>query len=250
MAPMLKLKSGTDRTQLFIAHGVAGNVWEFCELVKHIDPRRPVFGLQAKGSDAASNPLDCIEDMAEFHHQAIKQLQPHGPYFLAGHSLGGLVALEIARRVLESGDNPGVLVLIDSYPHLKHLALAQQVRLTARLAVRRGLGVKKSHETSWQTPKGSAQLQVPAEIQSSCRRRRECDYKALERYKPRFYAGKIHFVRAAVASIFPDDPAAIWGHFAKEFQVETAFGDHFEMLTTHAWILGSLLSRYGHELCD
>lgn len=246
ITPLIQLKSGGSRAPLYIAHGIGGTVLEFFELVKHMDSSHAIYGLQAKGSDGMSEPLDRIEDMAEFHLKEIRNVQPSGPYFLAGHSLGGLVALEIARRVLENGEDPGVLAMIDSYPHLRHLAPAQQVRLIGRLAARRAFGAKISPEAG-KHGKGT-HLEVPAQIETTWRRLRECDYKALERYQPRFYSGTIHFVRADVASIFPGDPAAVWGHFAKEFKLDTVPGDHFEMLTTHAAALGSLLSRYAREL--
>lgn len=252
MPPVLKLKSGAAHTPLFIAHGVGGSVLEFFELVKHIDSRRPVYGLQAKGSDGTSEPLDRIEDMAEFHLQAIKQLQPHGPYFLAGHSLGGLVALEIARRVLDGGENPGVLVLVDSYPHLQHLAPGKKVRLIARLAARRVLGIKGSFSAVDldHNPNGAEEASLPVNIEIAMQRVRDRGSVALERFQPRFYRSKMHFVKASVASVFPGDPSGIWGKLAEEFQLDTVPGDHFAMLTTHAATLGALLSRYACELND
>jgi len=250
--PLTQLRSGDHRTPLFIAHGVGGSVLEFFELVKHIDSGRAVYGMQAKGSDGTSEPLDRIEDMAEFHLEAIRKLQPRGPYFLAGHSLGGLVALEIARRVLESGQNSGLLVMIDSYPHLKHLAPGQRARLIARLAARRVFGTREPHASPHpkQESKNTQDLEVPANIKAAMRRVRERGYVALERYRPRFYDGKIHFVRAETVSVFPDDPAAVWGHFAREFELETVPGDHFGMLMTHVETLASTLSRYAREVDD
>lgn len=248
--PLTRLKSGDTRTPLFIAHGVGGSVLEFFELVKHIDSERAIYGMQAKGSDGTSEPLDRIEDMADFHLEAIRQLQPHGPYFLAGHSLGGLVALEIARRVLESGENPGLLVMIDSYPHLKHLAPRQQARLIARLAARRVFGTREpvAGARPKEEGKNAQSLEVPAAIKAAVRRVRDRGYAALESYRPRFYDGKIHFVGAETISVFPDDPAAVWSHFAREFGLETVPCDHFGLLTTHVETLAAMLSRYAREL--
>lgn len=248
MPSALKLKSGTGLTPLFIAHGVGGTVLEFFELVKHIEPRRSVYGLQAKGSDGASEPLHRIEDMAEFHLETIRQLQAHGPYLLAGHSLGGLVVLEIARRLLDEGENPGVPVLIDSYPHLRHLPVKHQVRLTARLMRRRVFGAAESHKAAKYSKTAGSHTEVPAQVQSAWRRIRECQYQALERYRPHFYPGKMRFIQAAVATVFPDDPAAIWSHLAKDFHLDIVPGDHFEMLTTHAGALAIALSRFAGEL--
>ncbi|MGA8069701.1 MAG: hypothetical protein WCA47_20370, partial [Terriglobales bacterium] len=63
-------------------------------------------------------------------------------------------------------------------------------------------------------------------------------------YRPRFYPGRINFVRAAIPTDFPADPAAIWSRLAQEFEVETVPGDHLGIMTTHHEALASVLSRY------
>ena len=78
-------------------------------------------------------------------------------------------------------------------------------------------------------------------------RTRECAYSALTRYRPRFYAGKIRFVRAAIPTDFPADPAAVWGHLANEFEVETVPGDHLGIMSTHHEKLAAAVSRYVQE---
>lgn len=251
--PLTLLKAGQPRLPLFIAHGVGGSVLEFFDLVERLGSERAIYGMQAKGSDGKSEPLDRIEDMAEFHLAAIKQVQSHGPYFLVGHSLGGLVVLEIARRILEGGDTPGLVVMIDSYPHLRHLAPTQQARLIARLAARRVFGTKPHPTSAAAKPENAErqqQVELPSSIKTAMLRARERGYVAIEHYRPRFYGGRIRFVRAEIASVFPDDPAAVWSQYAKEFELETVPGDHFGMLSAHVDNLADALKRYSRELDD
>jgi hypothetical protein len=67
---------------------------------------------------------------------------------------------------------------------------------------------------------------------------------ALMRYRPRFYQGKINFVKAAkVSPLFPHDPRAIWQGLAEEFEMDTVAGDHFGIVTTHCQELSNVLSR-------
>jgi hypothetical protein len=73
---------------------------------------------------------------------------------------------------------------------------------------------------------------------------RDTSYLALERYQPRFYPGKINFVRAAIPTDFPADPAAVWSHLAKEFELKTVSGDHLGMMTTHFDSLAFVISGY------
>ena len=73
---------------------------------------------------------------------------------------------------------------------------------------------------------------------------RDRTYSALKRYKPRFYAGAISFVRAEIGTTFPEDPVPVWKRLAAEFHVETVPGDHLGMLTSHFESLASVLNRF------
>jgi thioesterase domain-containing protein len=73
---------------------------------------------------------------------------------------------------------------------------------------------------------------------------RESDRLALERYRPRFYPGKINFVRAEIVTDFPANPAAVWSGLARRFEVESVPGDHLGIMTTNFEALASVLSRY------
>ena len=75
-------------------------------------------------------------------------------------------------------------------------------------------------------------------------RARERAYLALARYKPRFYPGKIRFVRAAIPTDFPANPAAVWAHLAREFTVDTIPGDHLGIMSTHYEALARAISGY------
>jgi hypothetical protein len=77
---------------------------------------------------------------------------------------------------------------------------------------------------------------------------RDSGYRALKSYRPRFYAGKIKFVRAAICLRFPDDPESIWGELAETFDVETVPGDHTGIITNHYETLSAVLSRYLQEV--
>ena len=75
----------------------------------------------------------------------------------------------------------------------------------------------------------------------------EQSYVAYRRYRPRFYPGKIKFVRAEIPTDFPADPTAVWAHMADKFEVETVPGDHLGIMSTHYQTLASALSRYVEE---
>jgi len=238
MPPLVQLKAGSDEQPLFIAHGLGGSAMDFFQIVKHIQTPRAIYGLQAKGIDGVEEPLDQIEDMARYSLDAVRQLQPHGPYLLSGFSLGGVVAFEMAQQLIAEEENIALLAMLDSYPHYSRLSVEQRVRLIARQTWRRvatrlrWLGISVPPQTAVESASSPSQQHF-----------RDSAYRALERYQPRFYPGKIHFVRAAIPTDFPADPAAVWSDLAQEFDVETVPGDHLGIMTTNFESLAAAISR-------
>jgi len=238
---LVRLKPGAENPPVFIAHGLGGSVMDFFQPVRHIETDHAIYVMQARGIDGLDEPLASIEEMAEFYLDAIRRLQPRGPYALMGYSLGGLVVLEMAQRLSANGEKVALLAMLDAYPHIRYLSLGQRVRLVARQG-RRGL-------RSLGNLSGSAAYQPPAGVSltPAMQRVRDSAYLALTRYRPRFYPGKIKFVRAEISSAFPDDAAAVWANLAKEFEVETVPGDHLGMIATQYEQLATILSRYLKE---
>ena len=235
---LVLLKEGAKKPPIFLAHGLGGSVIDFFQPVKHIESDHPIYGMQAKGIDGLDEPLESIEDMAEFHLKAIKELQPDGPYALIGYSLGGLVVLEMAQRLSANGEQVALLAMLDAYPHMRYLSLGQRLRLAARQA-RRGLHVLRNLS-------GSAPYQPPAGVSltPAMQRVRASAYLALTRYRPRFYPGEIKFVRAEVPSGFPADAEAVWNPLAQKIEVSSVPGDHLGIIATHHEELATVLSRY------
>jgi acetoacetyl-CoA synthetase len=235
---LVLLRAGTKKPPVFIAHGLGGSVIDFLQTVRHIETDHPIYGMQARGIDGLGEPLERIEEIAEFYLDAIRQLQPFGPYALVGYSLGGLVVLEMAQRLSANGEEVALLALLDAYPHTRYLSWGQRVRIFMRQA-RLGLRLLGNLSGSAPDPQPVGVLSTPA-----MRRVRDGSYLALTRYRPRFYRGKIKFLRAEISSRFPDDAVAVWAGLADEFDVETVPGDHLRMVTTHFEYLASVLTRY------
>src|SRR5262249_57381994 len=53
--------------------------------------------------------------MAATYRQALRMVQPEGPYLLAGSSMGGVIAYEMAQQLVEEGEEVAFLGLIDSW---------------------------------------------------------------------------------------------------------------------------------------
>lgn len=101
-------------TPLFCIHPAGGTVFCYRELARHLDPLRPLYGLQARGIDGCQPPHSRIEDMAGDYIAEMRGVQPLGPYLLAGWSLGGILAFEMARQLAAEGHEAALLAVIDA----------------------------------------------------------------------------------------------------------------------------------------
>lgn len=113
-APLVPIRPQGDQLPLFLVHAVGGNVLNYRPLADAMPEGIPVYGLQALGLDGRTAPLDRVEKMAERYVQEIRQVQPHGPYHLAGGSMGGIIAYEMAQQLLAAGEQVGMLGLVDT----------------------------------------------------------------------------------------------------------------------------------------
>jgi acetoacetyl-CoA synthetase len=235
---LVLLRAGEETPPVFLAHGLGGSVMDFFQPVRHIQTEHAIYGLQAKGSDGQEEPLDRIEDMADFYLDAIREVQPRGPYALIGYSLGGLVALEMAQRLKSRGEQIALLAMLDAYPHMRHLPFGQRALMMAH-QLRRGLhsAGELASSAAYKPPTGVS-------LTPAMQRVRDAAYSALTSYRPRFYDGKIQFVRAADITAFPKNAAAVWNPLLRDSEIETVPGDHLGMIANHYEELAAVLSRH------
>jgi thioesterase domain-containing protein len=103
-----------ERLPFFGIHGQDGNVLFWRHLVKYLHPDQPFYGIQARGVDGYSKPLSRIEEMAALYLSEVQQVQPAGPYYMGGFSMGGEIAFEMAQRIVAQGGRVDLLVLFDT----------------------------------------------------------------------------------------------------------------------------------------
>jgi acetoacetyl-CoA synthetase len=261
--PFVQLAAGSRSAPVLIAHGVGGRA-SFSELARHLRTDNPVYGIQAKGVDGLEEPLKTIEEMAAYYIGALGELPAQGPCLLIGYSFGGLIALEMAQRLVAQGKPVGLLTLVDTYPHPRYFPLDQRLWLDAKRvkehsydlmrkpfrvaaaevlrAARRRLRRPDTHSSAPVREGGSRRAFAETTLHV-----KQSDFLAMKLYRPRFYPGTIKFVRPELNSYLPNDPALIWKNLVKNFDVETVPGDHLGMIGTHFESLAAVLTRYVEE---
>jgi natural product biosynthesis luciferase-like monooxygenase protein/amino acid adenylation domain-containing protein len=109
-SPLVTLRKGGGARPFFCVHPVGGGVLAYLELAKRMDADQPFYGLQVPAEGSG----DSVEEMAERYLEAVRAVQPEGPYLLGGWSMGGRVAYEMARQLEARGEEVGLLVVIDA----------------------------------------------------------------------------------------------------------------------------------------
>ncbi|AZG48096.1 non-ribosomal peptide synthetase [Gordonia insulae] len=106
--------SGDDaRNPVWCVHTAAGVVEQFRPLADALTST-PVMGLQLPELiDATRDMPTSLTEMATRHVTAMRAVQQTGPYRLIGWSVGGVIAHEIARQLVEAGEEVALLVLLD-----------------------------------------------------------------------------------------------------------------------------------------
>ncbi len=114
-------KSGT-KPPIFLFHSHGGNILEYHPLARRLGKHkdRPIYALQSRGLDGSRIEEPRVEEMAAYYLKQIKSVQPHGPYYLGGFCLGGMLALEAAQQLQKDGE-PVDLVFMINTPTAKYL---------------------------------------------------------------------------------------------------------------------------------
>jgi thioesterase domain-containing protein/acyl carrier protein len=112
---LVALKPGGTRPPLFCVHDSSGNLLVYRRLVDHLDRDQPLYGLQYPGQDRSPLKVLSIAALATQFAAEIRRAEPQGPYYLAGFSVGGVIAFEVARQLLAAGRRVAFLALLDSF---------------------------------------------------------------------------------------------------------------------------------------
>ncbi|HEY3568484.1 MAG TPA: amino acid adenylation domain-containing protein [Thermoanaerobaculia bacterium] len=250
------------RRPLFCVHSVGGEVVAYRPLARHLGPEQPVWGLQSPDP-----PLESIPEMAEHYLAAVRSLQPAGPYRIAGWSMGGAVAYEMARQLEAAGETTEVLAMIDAVSAASWFGEQQwsdtemlglfavamvylhDVDIPADLDLPQALGVPPGFDLSTLDVSGlslddalAAALDLgrqvgllppglaPEELRRIFERFR-ANRVSLSFYQPETYGGDLHLFRARGQAGMGDDPTLGWSRLVTgQIHIFDCPGDHYTIL--------------------
>ena len=112
---IFQINQGSEKKPLFFIPGKGGYPTRIRHLARKMNPEIPVYAFQntfVKMFDKLENQ---VENVASRYLQEIRKVHPKGIFTLVGESLGGKIAYEISQQLLKQGDNPPILIMLDTY---------------------------------------------------------------------------------------------------------------------------------------
>ncbi len=228
-SPLVQLQPQGSKPPFFFVHGLGGTVMRFHDLAGQMAPDQPFWCFQAQGIDGKLPVLEDVDRMADLYVDHLRRAQPTGPYYLGGYSFGGLVALEMARRLAQAGDDIALLALVDTYfvgqngdssllSRFFSLAPEQQLVYLKKRALRYRRGIKRRIDA----------LSLPAPVKAV----REACAIAEKKYRPREVSVPVTLFRASEKALRGLDGLQNgWRQFALGgFEVLEIDGDHGNIL--------------------
>jgi len=140
---LFSVQPNGSRLPLFFVHAHETSLLTLRHFTRPLGPGQPLLALLPKRKEHRFEQAGSVEEMAADLVAAIRQAQPHGPYYIAGHSFGGILAYEMAsqlRAADEAVDWVGILDAATPAEAVRwlHARLSWQARL--RRLRRLGLG--------------------------------------------------------------------------------------------------------------
>ena len=112
---LVGIRPNGSKPPLFVIPGAQGNALHSTRLAWELGPEQPVYALHSVGLDGQRAPLEHVEEIAKYFLDEIRPVQEHGPYYLAGICMGGVVAWEMARQLRAQGEEVALLAMVETW---------------------------------------------------------------------------------------------------------------------------------------
>ncbi len=266
--PLVLMQASEGRTPLFVFRGVGGMVLELFDLGRLVRHRGPIYANQFRGVSGKEPPPAAVPDVARYQRDVVRAVQPQGPYRLARFSLGGLVALELARLLTDEGENVAFVGLIEpNLPEriwpasvkrakthigtLRALSPGEAVDYAAARAkplfnrLRRAAGGRANSD-------GSAAASSPYRLEGlppGLAEMREAGLNAFYAYDIAPYDGKVAFFDSEGGDPLSCRPLDVFPKYLRNYEAFISGGDHATMLRQpHVSQLAAQISAFLSKL--
>jgi amino acid adenylation domain-containing protein len=131
-SPLVAIQPRGSRPPFFAVHGGNGEVMFYNGLARRLGEDQPFYGLQSEGLDSSIMKHTSVESIASYYLQEVRRVQVHGPYYLGGYCIGGVIAFEMAQQLRAAGEEVAFLGLFDTnnpQRPIRQLPIQKRIRL-------------------------------------------------------------------------------------------------------------------------
>ena len=129
---IVKLNTQTQGTPLYLFHPSFGSVHCYKPIALALREQRPVLGLICRALVEEGGQVPTWTQMVEDYAQQLLSAQPQGALRLAGWSLGGNLAMEVAYLLEQAGRTVEFVGWIDAPPPARYTAFWNQAGVEAQ----------------------------------------------------------------------------------------------------------------------
>ncbi|NOJ91721.1 amino acid adenylation domain-containing protein [Corallococcus coralloides] len=224
-APLrMELQEGRrGRTPLFLVQPIGGTVYTYLPLAKQLGADTPVHAFRASGLEPGEVLYRDVPAMARSYVDELLAFQPQGPFWLGGHSSGGVIAYEMAAELLERGHSVAGVIQIDTVT----------VDDSRRLNVRSVGDVLQLIDAFQEiSPRAAEGLRTAMELDTRLRDVVLATNEAIAAYAPGRHAVPLVYLRATDRDPVLDSHAAAWWKAltTASFQSHDVRGNHFTVM--------------------
>lgn len=237
-AILLRAGQGGDRP-VFCFHGAGGAVLFFMPVARRIAGHGPVYGVQCHGLNVDVEPDRTMAEMAARYLRDVLEAGAGHPFRLGGYSIGGVIAHEVARLLLEQGHEVESVTMLDTlYPRPSVSRTAGETMRLVSIALRFPTLFEKRSDSFEQEAPRFLELAhgygvVPKEFNERRLRRMvdlyDINQLIVENHTPQFLPVTVNMLYTRSGNAQHD--LAEWSKLCK--QTRTAFVDaeHMVMMT-------------------
>ena len=114
---MILLKEGrgvNSAKHVFFIHAGNGDTGAYVPFSQRLSDEYQYWAIRSAARQDFEPSITSTEELAESYIKKIRAVQPEGPYYIAGWSVGGTIAFEMARQMEEMNLTVALLAMIDS----------------------------------------------------------------------------------------------------------------------------------------
>ena len=111
---LVLIREGKDRPPLFLVHDGDGETMLYRNLALRLKADHAVYGLQPYSRLNVPLAHSRVAEMAAYHIDKMRSVQPQGPYLVGGMCAGGVIAFEIALQLQKAAEKVALVALIDA----------------------------------------------------------------------------------------------------------------------------------------